>query len=40
MKNTYKDFVRNPEMKRPLELLCVGGRTILEWILEEHGGKV
>jgi hypothetical protein len=33
-RNAYSVLVGKPEEKRPLEDLDVGGRIILEWILE------
>jgi hypothetical protein len=33
-RNPYMILVEKPEGKRPLEDLHVGGRIILEWILE------
>jgi hypothetical protein len=35
MKNAYKTLVGKSEGRISLEDLGVGGRTILEWILEE-----
>jgi hypothetical protein len=34
----YKILVWKPKGKRPLEDLCVGGRIILEWIVEKYIG--
>jgi hypothetical protein len=33
-RNAYRIFVGKPEGKRALERLDVGGRIIIEWILE------
>jgi hypothetical protein len=37
-RNTCRILVRNPEGKRPLEDLDVGGRVISKLILEKCGG--
>jgi len=33
-------FCRNLKRRNQLEDLCIDGRIILEWILEQHGGKL
>jgi hypothetical protein len=39
-RNAYRMLVGKPEGKRPLEDLDVGGRIILERILERYDGVV
>jgi len=41
MRSAYRILVGKPAGKRALgRPRCVGGRIILEWILEKQGGKV
>jgi len=39
-RNTYKILVRNLKGEYHAEDLVIDGRTILEWILGEWGGKM
>jgi hypothetical protein len=40
MRNSYRILVEKPEGKYEAEDMGVGGRIILEWVLEEWGGKM
>jgi hypothetical protein len=36
-RNTYRIFVGKSEGKRPLGRQCIGGWTILKWIMDRMG---
>jgi hypothetical protein len=38
-RGAYRDFVEKSEAKRPLEVLGLGGRILLKWILKIRGGR-